>query len=73
MDEIKQKWYLPKYNLSITDDMKVLTKDLVPCVEVIHQGQIKFRIPKTNKRVSRKYIRKNCILQHKILKHIIPF
>lgn len=71
--EIKQKWFLPKYNLSITDDMKVLTSDLISCQEVLHQGQLKFRIPYTAIRVSRKYIRKHCIVQNKILNQYTPF
>ena len=73
MEEIKQKWFLPKYNLSITDDNKVLTECGVECIEEVHQGQLKFRLPKTSIRISKKYIRKNCILNAKTIQQYCPF
>lgn len=73
MIEIKQEWIIPKYNLIVTTDKKVLTKDLTECVEEVHQGQLKFRIPKTGVRVSKRYIRKNAIKQIKIIQQYTPF
>jgi len=71
--EIKQMWFVPKYNLSITEDGKVFTSDLKECPEVFHQGQLKFRIPGTAVRISRKYIKKNCIVQPKVMQAYCPF
>lgn len=71
--EIKQKWFVPKYNLIITDDKKVLSKELIECIEEIHQGQIKFRIKNTSIRVSKKYINKNSLLSEKIIQQYCPF
>jgi hypothetical protein len=71
--EIKQRWFLPKYNLSITPDGTVLTSSLTPCSEEIYQGKLVFRIPGTSVRISRKYINKHCIIHEKIIQQHLPF
>lgn len=73
IEEIKQKWYLPKYKLSITPDGIVYTFDLKKCIEEVYQGRLVFRIPQTSTRVSKKYIRNNCIKSEKIIQNYCPF
>ena len=71
--EIKQKWIVPKYNLIITPDSKVLTSDLIECKEELYQGRLVFRLPKSSKRISRKFINNNCIRHDKIIQDFFPF